>query len=107
MHVLKHGLLAEELLIGVGEFKEDPEAFGQLLASLREHYQPSGCWSRALWRRSRPDEFDPTQLLKDLKAESDRLLERLPEVKASQKRQADRWKAEAATGDVADDQSAA
>jgi hypothetical protein len=36
-----------------------------------------------------PDEFDPKQLLKDLKAERDRLREQLPAVEAAQKREGD------------------
>src|SRR6266849_10332899 len=48
MNAVKHGLLAEELLITVGELKEDPEAFGQLLAGLREHYKPVGTLEDAL-----------------------------------------------------------
>jgi hypothetical protein len=39
--------------------------------------------------RGGPDEFDPEQVIKDLRAQYDRLREHLPEVEASQKRQAD------------------
>jgi hypothetical protein len=194
MNAVKHGLLAEELLIPVGELQEDPAAFGQLLAGLRAHYQPVGMLEQSLvekiagyfWKERRaqryeagaiqrevehrrdleaahtrgrfdraltsgdsleesvqgiqylltaleraidevqrgdwstdsssviaqhfqdlvslpprparssgghakpgePDEFDPTQLLKDLKAQYDRLLEHRPEVEAAEKRQA-------------------
>jgi len=42
MNAVKHGLLAKERLITVGELGEDPEAFGQLLAGLRNDYQPVG-----------------------------------------------------------------
>src|SRR5437016_1841857 len=48
MNAIKHGLLAEELLITIGELTEDPEAFGQLLAGLREHYKPRGTFEDAL-----------------------------------------------------------
>ena len=195
MNAVKHGLLAKERLITVGGLGEDPEAFEQLLADLREDRRPVGTLEQILveniagyvWRGRRaqryeagaiqreveyqrdqeaarsqgrflralnsgesleesvegieyllaaleraidevqrgdwstdsrtviaqhlqdlvslppgpvrrpgghgkhggPDEFDPTQLLKDLNAQYDRLREHLPEVEASQKRQAD------------------
>jgi len=195
MNAVTHGLLAEHLLITDGELKEDPEAFGRLLAGLREARQPVGALEEALveeiaggfWKerraqryeagaiareagsrrdrealrsrgrferalnfgenlehsvegiqhllaalnraieevqradwsidsynmiarhfghlvslppesatrpahqadRGRPDEFDPEQFVKDLGAQRDRLLERLPEVEVAQKIQGD------------------
>ncbi len=189
LNAIKHGLLAEELLITIGELTEDPEAFGQLLEGVRENYKPVGPFADALvqkiagylWKDRRaqrfetgaiqreveyqrgmetvrnnrrlqqalaagenleassqgiqhlldgldtaseevqradwsidsykfvvehfghlvslpreaptmpggPDEFDPKQLLKDLKAERDRLREQLPAVEAAQKREGD------------------
>jgi hypothetical protein len=66
MNALKHGLLAEELLITIGELTEDPEAFGQLLAGLREHLKPVGTFEDALvqkiagylWKERRAQRFE-------------------------------------------------
>ncbi|HJY87097.1 MAG TPA: hypothetical protein VKE24_09700 [Candidatus Acidoferrales bacterium] len=66
MNAVKHGLLAEELLILVGELKEDPAAFEQLLAGLREHYQPVGTLEQILvqkiagylWKERRAQRYE-------------------------------------------------
>jgi hypothetical protein len=66
MNAVKHGLLAEELLITIGELTEDPEAFGQLLTGLREHCKPVGTLedtlvqkiSAYLWKERRAQRFE-------------------------------------------------
>jgi hypothetical protein len=42
MNALKHGLLANEVVITRGDYKEDEEAFTQLLLELREQFTPVG-----------------------------------------------------------------
>ena len=66
MNAVKHGLLAEELLITIGELTEDPEAFGQLLEGVRENYKPVGPFADALvqkiagylWKDRRAQRFE-------------------------------------------------
>jgi hypothetical protein len=42
MNAVKHGILCDQLIIMSGEGQEDLTAFEQLLAGLREHYEPVG-----------------------------------------------------------------
>jgi hypothetical protein len=42
MNALKHGLLANEVVITRGDYKEDEEAFTELLLELREQFTPVG-----------------------------------------------------------------
>ena len=66
MNAVKHGLLAEELLITIGELREDPEAFGQLLAGARAHIEPVGTYEDAwvqkiagyMWKDRRGQQFE-------------------------------------------------
>src|SRR5713226_9591564 len=66
MNATTHGLSAEALLITVGELKEDPEAWAQLLSGLTEHYQPVGMLedlivhtiAACLWRARRAERYE-------------------------------------------------
>jgi hypothetical protein len=42
LNALKHGLLAQEVVITRGDYKEDEQAFAQLLDELREQFKPMG-----------------------------------------------------------------
>jgi hypothetical protein len=42
MNALKHGLLAKDVVITRGDYKEDEEEFAQLLEDLREQFTPVG-----------------------------------------------------------------
>ncbi len=42
LNAMKHGLLAKEVVINRGDYKEDEHEFAQLLAELREQFEPVG-----------------------------------------------------------------
>jgi hypothetical protein len=66
MNAMTHGLSAQALLITVGELKEDPEAWTQLLTGLTEHYEPVGTLENmivekiagCLWRERRAQRYE-------------------------------------------------
>jgi hypothetical protein len=67
MNALKHGLLANEVVITRGDYKEDEEAFTQLLRELREQFTPVGPASRVVEKLVRYETSNDRELDRALK----------------------------------------
>jgi len=66
MNAVKHGLLAQAVVITAGDYQEDPEEFTQLLDDLREQFAPVGVAedlevqtiARCYWRKIRAARYE-------------------------------------------------